>query len=286
MKKCLMPLFIIFAMFIFVSCIEDEDDLDDFADTESGSADSDPDDHSNQDTTPEDNNSDTDTDSDTNHDPDPSDTTDSDSNPVNDQGGETGNGDNTNPGTNPGDGTNPGTNPGDNTDSGTNPGDNTDPGTTVEEEEDDYDYEKCIEITLDTKMEYDYWDLGLMAQGGTIYRTSYDPRTGSDPEKQDYLNFEFYNTGRYLTGGYNLAGKDYSSYYGLFLVVYEDGGAKNYINRKGRVRVTTPTPNSSSITIQLTDAFLEEVTIDKSTHVTTVVPDGACLKVNDTSISE
>ena len=270
MKKFSVFFFLIFTMFMFVSCVEDEDDLDDLADTESGSADSDTDDQSNQDSTLEENNSDTDTD--TNQDTDPSDTTDPDSDPSNDQGGDNGNGDNTDTGTNPGDNT------------GT--GDNTDTGTTVEEEEDDYDYEKCIEITLDAKMEYDYWDLGLMAQGGTVYRAFYEPRTGSDPEKEDYLNFEFYNTGRYLTGSYELAKKNYSSYSGLFLVVYEDGGAKNYINRKGKVRVTTPTPNSSSITIQVTDAFLEEVTIDKSTHVTTVVPDGACLKVNDTSISE
>ena len=282
MKNFLAVLSLIFVMFIFVSCVEDEDDLDDFTDTESGSTESDTDDHSNQEDTQEENSSDTD--SDTDQDPDQSDTTDSGNDPNNGQGGDD---------TNPGDNTNPGTNPGDNTNPGTDPGNNTDPGTTVEEEEeDDYDYDKCIEITLGEKMEYTF---DYIIQGGTVYRTSYEPRTGSDPEKEDHLNFEFFNL-KYLTGVYiykvtDPIGQNYSNCFndgsksGLFLVVYEDGGAKNYIQRKGKVRVTAPTPNSSSISAQLTDVFLEEVTIDKSTHETTVVPDGACIKINDTTIS-
>ena len=182
-------------------------------------------------------------------------------------------------------------------DTDTDSGDNGS-GTTVEEEEeedDGYDYEKCIEINLDSKLE-NKTDWGLLLQGfdRLTFRTSYDPRTGSDPDKEDYLNFEFCNTGQYLTGSYDLAKKknysscfNYSSSSGgeLILVVYEDGGAKNYIQRKGTVLVT-PKESASSIPVaQLTNVFLEEVTIDKSTHETTVVPDGACLKINDTKIS-
>ena len=298
MKK-FSALFLIFTMFMFVSCGIDEDDFDDFVDTESGSQESNSDsntdtnsgDSSNQDSTREDNNSDTG--SNTNPDPDQADSGASNSDPNDNQGGNQGGstGD-PDPGTGENDTETPeqeSETPDQDTetpDSDTGSGDNGNE--TSEDENDTYDYDNCTEIILDTKLEYDsQTDFGDFMGNISceVYYTYYTPRTGTNSKKKDSLNIEFYSL-EDLNGTYNLRGKDYSSKSGLFLVVYEDGGAKKYIQRKGTVKVTyKESLLSTSMTAELTGVALEEVTIDNSTHKTTVVPDGACLKIKDTTVS-
>ena len=210
MKKFLAICSLILTMFLFVSCIADEEeDFDDFVDTENGNSGTNPGndnsgESSNQDNTQESDNGDTG--SSTNPDPAPADPTDSDSDPNDNQGGnQDGYTDNSDTGTGNND-----TETGDNTDTGSADTDtDTDTGNEEEEveEDDTFDYDKCTEITLDTTVTYDTnVDLGLFTQGidCQIYFTYYTPRTGSDSKKKDSLNFEFYNLTNF-NGTYNLA---------------------------------------------------------------------------------
>ena len=306
MKKSFIPAVLLLAMTFFVSCgLVDEEDLEDYGDyvdSESGSNNdptSDTSDNSDQENDQENDNGDTGTDQ-------ASENGDNGTDQGN-ENGDTGTDPNPNPTpdpTDPGDnnGNQGGETPGNDTeipdqenetpdqdtetpDSDTGSGDNGNE--TFDDENDTYDYEKCTEITLDTDLEYDdNVDFGNFIGNISceVYYTYYTPRTGTNSKKKDSLNIEFYALDD-LNGTYNLRGKNYSSKSGLFLVVYEDSGAKKYIQRKGKVVVSGYNSSTLALTAELTDVALEEVTIDKNTNETTAVPDGACITIVDTTLT-
>ena len=283
------------ATLFFVSCgLVDEEDLEDYGDlvdSESGSNNdptSDTSDNSDQENDQENDNGDTGTDQ-------ASENGDNGTDQGN-ENGDTGTDPNPNPTpdpTDPGDnnGNQGGETPGNDTeipdqenetpdqdtetpDSDTGSGDNGNE--TFEDENDTYDYEKCTEITLKTELNYDTaFDTTLVGIDHEFYYAF------SASSNKDSLNVEFYDLDDF-NGTYNLRGKDYSSYSGLFLVFFENSGTKKYIQRKGTVIVTS---SKYDLTTELYGVALEEVTIDKNTHATTVVPDGACITIVDTTLT-
>lgn len=284
MKKFFMIISLIFAMFVFVSCGADEEDLGDLVDTGNGSSGnnsgsnsgSDSGDSSNQDNNQENNgsqggNSGSDTGNNgTNPGGDTGDTGNNPGNDTGDTGNNPGNGDNGN--TNPGNGDN-----GDSGDSGYNPPDNGDSG-----DNGGNDTTSCKEITLGTDITFKKDVPG--------YYMSYTPNTGSSKTDTFGMEYEYLNPNS-LKGEHYLSGTNYGDKDGLFLIVYEDengdGAARYYFQKKGTVDVTSYDASTNAITAKLTGVVLEEVDIDfeNLTYESTPVLNGKCLKVKDTTIS-
>ena len=155
------------------------------------------------------------------------------------------------------------------------------------------DPQGCTEITLNTTLTHNtgsYYDNYYGYDCDYEYlTTSYTPNTGSS--STDTFRIEIYDMSD-PSGTYDLEGQKYSSQYGVFLLVFEDGGSKKYFPREGDLNVTYDYDhglfsdiNYDSITAKLTGVILEETTIDSSSFQTTPVTNGTCLKIKDTTLN-
>ena len=359
MRKFLTIAFLIFAMNLFVSCVpedEDPEEYGDIVDTGNSSSDNNYDDNSgnssNEDNKQENNenqggNTGTDTgDTGNNQSGSGSDNGDTGSNPGGNQGdngdsgsnpgenqdepgdteAESGNdaepGDDTESGNDaepgdteaesgndaePGDDTESGddTEPGDDTESGddTETGDDTEPDGDTEEPDDDIDnteepQQVCTEINLGTTLTdysdyYYYYDRIY----DYLFYTTYTPKTGDESTK-DYFYMNFDGISPYADKTYNLSETTWNSSTGIFLFVYEDEyyddydeiykGTKTYFQKEGTVTITYNYDYGwfeyyyYIEKAEFSGVVLKEINTDSGEPV----PEGACLRIKDTTIAE
>ena len=207
----------------------------------------------------------------------------------------------------PGDDTESGddTEPGDDTESGddTETGDDTEPDGDTEEPDDDIDnteepQQVCTEINLGTTLTdysdyYYYYDRIY----DYLFYTTYTPKTGDESTK-DYFYMNFDGISPYADKTYNLSETTWNSSTGIFLFVYEDEyyddydeiykGTKTYFQKEGTVTITYNYDYGwfeyyyYIEKAEFSGVVLKEINTDSGEPV----PEGACLRIKDTTIAE
>ena len=148
--------------------------------------------------------------------------------------------------------------------------------------------QKCTEITLNTGLDYKKES----ERSHKFETTYYYKNTGSLASGLFYMRFyggSYLYPDTYYLSGKNWKDDDGYSSSGLFVYICENQGCDSgriYFQRKGTVKVKDVQINSGRINVLyadfLDDVELEEVTIDSNgSHP---VKDGACLKINNTSV--
>ena len=148
--------------------------------------------------------------------------------------------------------------------------------------------QKCTEITLNTGLDYK-----KESERSHKFETTYYYKN-TDSLASSLFYMRFYGGSYLYPDTYRLSGKNWKdddgySSSGLFVYICENQGCDSgriYFQRKGTVKVKDVQINSGRINVLyadfLDDVELEEVTIDSNgSHP---VEDGACLKINNTSV--
>ena len=163
----------------------------------------------------------------------------------------------------------------------------TDTGDTNPDDDSDTEIpEECTEITLTTDIAL--VDENLSTPANATFKTSYTPNTGSDQADTFFAKFIGLDS---FEGTFVLEGTNMSDPQGLLLYIEEDGGTKIYFQRSGKVIVDTEYQGESlcsgskdTITVDLEDVILEQVTINEEDNVSTSAQGGACIKLRNNTL--